>query len=213
MSTTQKQQVQATENRNIGIRCAEVDSIRAVDGDGNERRFILSFSSEEPYIRFRDGRIVDEILSHKKGAVDLSRLNNIGVLLFNHNTDYVCGKILRAWVENERGQAEVEFDTDEAAELICQKVKSGTLKATSVRYSVETWEEVVAGKKSSDGKYTGPCSIARKWTPMEVSIVSVPADATVGVGRAHEPETPAHTNEAKSGRSIRELQLQLNKSL
>lgn len=209
MSTTQKQQVQATENRNIGVRCAAVDSIRAVDGDGNERRFIVSFSSEEPYMRW----FGLEILDHKDGAVDLSRLNSIGVLLFNHKTDYVCGKILRAWVENERGQAEVEFDTDEAAELICQKVKSGTLKATSVRYSVETWEEVVAGKKSSDGKYTGPCSIARKWTPMEVSIVSVPADATVGVGRAHEPETPANTNEAKSGRSIRELQLQLNKSL
>ena len=209
MSTTHKQQVQATENRNIGMRCAAVDSIRAVDGDGNERRFIVSFSSEEPYMRW----FGLEILDHKDGAVDLSRLNSIGVLLFNHKTDYVCGKILRAWVENERGQAEVEFDTDEAAELICQKVKSGTLKATSVRYSVEAWEEVVAGKKSSDGKYTGPCSIARKWTPMEVSIVSVPADATVGVGRAHEPETPAHTNEAKSGRSIRELQLQLNKSL
>ena len=26
--------------------------------------------------------------------------------------------------------------------------------------------------------------IARKWTPLEVSIVSVPADATVGVGRS-----------------------------
>ena len=63
-------------------------------------------------------------------------------------------------------------------------MQSGTLKTTSVRYSVDAWEEVVAGKTSADGRYTGPCQIARKWTPLEVSIVSVPADATVGVGRS-----------------------------
>ena len=41
-------------------------------------------------------------------------------------------------------------------------------------------------KQSADGKYTGPCSIARKWAPYEVSIVSIPADQTVGVGRSTE---------------------------
>ena len=38
------------------------------------------------------------------------------------------------------------------------------------------------GKQSSDGRFTGPCSIAKRWTPYEISIVSVPADPTVGVG-------------------------------
>ena len=46
----------------------------------------------------------------------------------------------------------------------------------------------MAGKTSADGRFTGPCQIARKWTPLEVSIVSMPADATVGVGRADDPE-------------------------
>ena len=41
-----------------------------------------------------------------------------------------------------------------------------------------------AGGASADGRFAGPCMIARKWTPLEVSIVSVPADATVGVGRS-----------------------------
>lgn len=152
-----------------------------------------------------------EILDHSPGAVDLERLNNIGVLLFNHDTYSVCGKIRRAWIENEKGYAEVEFDTDESAETIYQKVKSGTLKATSVRYKVNAWEEVAANKKSSNGKYTGPCSIAVSWEALEVSIVSVPADATVGVGREleeyDEKETKKH-----SGRSINELQLQINKN-
>ena len=35
--------------------------------------------------------------------------------------------------------AEVEFDTDDDAEKIFGKVKSGTLKTTSVRYSVDSW--------------------------------------------------------------------------
>ncbi|MCI7474573.1 MAG: HK97 family phage prohead protease [Clostridiales bacterium] len=152
---------------------------REAEGQDNRRRTI-SFSSEEPYRRY----FGMEILDHADGAVDLERLNTVGVLLFNHDTDEVVGKVIRAWVENHRGMAEVEFDTDAEAEKIFGKVKSGTLKTTSVRYSVDAWEEVVAGKTSADGRFTGPCQIARKWTPLEVSIVSVPADATVGVGRS-----------------------------
>ena len=79
-----------------------------------------------------------EILDHAENALDLSRLNDVGVLLFNHDTDKVVGKVIRAWVENHRGMAEVEFDTDDDAEKIFGKVKSGTLKTTSVRYSVDS---------------------------------------------------------------------------
>lgn len=154
---------------------------REEDGQDSRRR-ILSFSSEEPYQRW----FGPEILDHAGDAVDLARLNEVGVLLFNHDVDRVVGKVVRAWVENNRGMAEVEFDTDEDAERIFEKVRSGTLKTTSVRYRVDVWEEVAPGKKSQDGRFTGPCQIARKWTPMEVSIVSVPADATVGVGRSEE---------------------------
>jgi len=58
-------------------------------------------------------------------------------------------------------------------------------KGVSVGYSIDTWEEVKAGKESTDG-FAGPCYIARKWTPYEISIVSIPADGTVGVGRSEE---------------------------
>lgn len=157
-----------------------IDSkIRALDGEGNERKFVLSFSSEEPYQRFWG----TEILDHADGAVDMKRLQEIGCLLFNHNRDAVIGKVTKAWLENNRGMAEVEFDTDEASELIYQKVASGTLKGVSVGYQIDSWEEVMPGKQSADGRFTGPADIARKWTPYEISIVSVPADPTVGVGR------------------------------
>ena len=176
--------------------------VTRMEGEGNERKFILSFSSEEPYDRWW-GR---EILDHGPGAVDLSRLNDIGVLLFNHDRDIVIGKVIRAWIENNRGYAEVEFDTDEQSELIFQKVLGGTLKGVSVGYRIDSIEGVMAGKVSADGRFSGPAEIARKWWPYEISIVSVPADGTVGVGREAEgPGAPSM--------EIFEAQLQINKNI
>ena len=92
--------------------------IRAKEGEGNERKFILSFSSEEPYERWWGV----EILDHSEGCVDLARVKEIGCVLFNHNRDAVIGKVLRAWIEDGRGMAEIEFDTDEESEKIYQSV-------------------------------------------------------------------------------------------
>jgi HK97 family phage prohead protease len=200
----QKQKRSNQESRYLGI-----SSIRAVEGSGNERKRILSFSSEEPYNRWWG----TEILDHSTGCADLTRLNEIGCLLFNHNRDVVIGKVNKAWIEDNRGCAEVEFDTDAEAEKIYQKVVSGTLKGVSVAYQIDSWEEVLPNKISADGRFTGPASIARKWTPYEVSIVSVPADPTVGVGRDINDNIPKESNKE----SIRTLdyferQLQINKN-
>lgn len=195
-------------NRNKGIREAASGSIRAMEGAGNERKFTLSFSSEEPYARW----FGVEILDHSEGCMDLSRLNELGVLLFNHHRDSVLGKITRAWIEDNRGMAEVEFDTDEQAETIYQKVKGGTLKGVSVGYMVDSWEEVIPGKTSADGRFTGPCSIARKWAPYEISIVSVPADPTVGVGRDAEG-SGSGAGSAERTLELYEWELQINKNI
>lgn len=178
------------------------NSIRAMEGEGNERKFILSFSSELPYDRWWGS----EILDHSDGCVDLTRLNEIGCMLFNHDRDQVVGKVGRAWIESGRGCAEVEFDTDEESEKIYQKVKSGTLKGVSVGYMVDVWEDVAANKMSADGRFKGPVSVARRWIPFEISVVSVPADPTVGVGREETVST---------GRSLKDFERQLivNKNL
>ena len=177
-------------------------SIRAVEGE--ERVVELSFSSEEPYSRWWGV----EILDHTEGCMDLTRLNEIGCVLFNHKRDQVIGQVLKAWNENARGIAQIRFDEDEASDVIYKKVQSGTLKGVSVRYSVDTWEEVMAGKKSSDGRFTGPCYIAKKWTPLEISIVSVPADPTVGVGRDFAGENGA----TGSGLDVFERMVRVNEN-
>lgn len=162
----------------------------ALSVSSEEKREVeLSFSSEEPYLRF----FGYEVLSHEDGAVDLTRLNSIGCLLFNHERGEVIGRIEKAWLEDKRGKALVCFDGDEKSLRIWEKVKSGTLKGVSVGYSVDEWEE----HEAPEGEE--PTYIAKKWTPFEVSIVSVPADPTVGVGRSmEEPEAPAPQIEPKS---------------
>lgn len=178
-------------------------TIRAAE---NEERVVeLSFSSEEPYSRWWGV----EILDHSEGCVDLERLNSIGCVLFNHNRDCVIAKIEKAWVESGRGYAKIRFDDDEKSDTIYQKVKGGTLKGVSTGYLVDVWEEVSGAKQSADGRFTGPCSIAKRWVPFEISIVSVPADPTVGVGRELEDASPGSARMS----DLRMRQLQINQNL
>lgn len=172
--------------RDSSLTRSAAGEITPARGETDERTFTLSFSSEEPYERF----FGTEILSHSVGAVNLSRLNEIGTLLFNHDIDQPIGRIVSAELDatGRRCMATVRFDEDAASEVIYQKVKSGSLKGVSVRYRVTNWEEVKQGATAQDGVHQGPCSIAAKWEPMEISIVSVPADPTVGVGRSDDPK-------------------------
>lgn len=179
-------------------------SIREINSD--TRQVELSFSSEEPYERW----FGPEILSHEPGAADLTRLNEIGCLLYNHKRDEVIGRIDKAWIEGNRGKALVTFDDDDESDKIFKKVQSGTLKGVSVGYQVDSWEEVSAGKVSSDGKHIGPCSIALRWFPYEISIVSIPADPSVGVGRSKEPAQ--QEEQEKIALKQRSLQLQINQN-
>lgn len=55
----------------------------------DSREISLSFSSEEPYDRWWGA----EVLLHEPDAVDLTRLKEIGVLLWNHNTDVPIGQV------------------------------------------------------------------------------------------------------------------------
>lgn len=150
----------------------------------------LSFSSEAPYERY----FGNEILSHDPGAIDLTRLADVGVLLFAHGRDANYGRmpigtIQKVWIDDSerKARALVQFDDDEDSDKVFQKVKKGIIKGVSVGYSVksEDWEEVRAGKVSSNGRHAGPAYVALKWQPFEISIEPTPADPSVGVGRSY----------------------------
>ena len=176
----------------LGNYCRET-TIDQVDTDS--RTVELSFSSETPYGRW----FGDEILCHDEGCINLDRFNDgLSTWLFNHDRDAVVGHIEKVWIEDNRGKALVRFDEDEQSETIFQKVQSGTLQGVSVGYSIKRYE--VLDEKdsvSSNGRFKGPDTyVVTDWEPLEISIVSVPADATVGVGRsADEIHTSIDTQE------------------
>lgn len=166
----------------------------------NERQFKLSFSSEQHYERW----FGTEILDHSEGCCDLTRLREIGCVLFNHDRDKVIARIVSCEIKDNRGEAVIEFDDDDFSETIRKKVEKGTLKGVSVGYRIFQKEEVKANMKSSDGRFAGPCVIAKKWEPYEISIVTIPADETVGVGRDMDDNV--------SMLPIYERQLEINKN-
>ena len=186
----------------LGNYCRET-TIDQVDTDS--RTVELSFSSETPYGRW----FGDEILCHDEECINLERFNNgLGTVLFNHDRDAVVGHIEKVWLENNRCKALVRFDTDEQSETIFQKVQCGTLQGVSVGYSIKRYE--VLDEKdsvSSNGRFKGPNTyVVTDWEPLEISIVSVPADATVGVGRsAEEIHTSIDTQEEEKSMDEKEI--------
>lgn len=175
----------------LGNYCRET-TIDQVDSDN--RTVELSFSSETPYGRW----FGDEILCHDEECINLERFSNgLGTVLFNHDRDAVVGHIEKVWLEDNRGKALVRFDTDEQSETIFQKVQSGTLQGVSVGYSIYRYEVLEdEDTKSTNGRFNGPAYVVTDWEPLEISIVSVPADPTVGVGRsAEEIHTSIDTQE------------------
>ncbi|EEC6967532.1 phage major capsid protein [Salmonella enterica subsp. enterica serovar Tallahassee] len=150
---------------------------------GDDRIVELAFSSEAPYSRIytdQNGDPVElkEILVHDKDAVDLDVLNDKASLLFNHEFDNHIGVVVPGSAridEDGVGRALVKFSqVGQLANETYDKVKEGTMSKVSVGYTVlEGYADF------SKGVY-----YVTKWQPYEISIVSVPADSSVGVGRS-----------------------------
>jgi len=134
----------------------------------------FSFSSEAPVERWF-GR---EILVHEEGSVDLGRMNDGGVYLWNHNRDVVLGVAEKAWLGDDRrlystvrwSPNTLEKGSEEYKRR--QDVEAGIVRNVSFAYEINKIDE------RADGFYV------TEWNVLEVSSVSVPADQTVGLGRA-----------------------------
>jgi HK97 family phage major capsid protein len=153
-----------------------------------DRTVSLSFSSETP-VRQRWGM---EILSHDPGAVDLSMLNRGGALLVNHNTSDQVGVCESAVLGNDRRcSSDVRFGKSARAEEIFQDVVDGIRKNVSVGYEIIDIEEIPAEKMDRallEMCQSEECKAYRvtKWLPKEITIATIPADSSVGVGRGRD---------------------------
>ena len=155
---------------------SKIESINN-DSSKDSRSIEFSFSSEEPVKRW----FGDEILEHKSGSVDLQRMKDTGTLLFNHNRDYVLGRIDDLWLDetSKTCRAKVTFDEDDDADKIYKKVKSGSIRGVSFGYKAKEAVDILNENIRTGRKITS-------WEPYEISIVAIPADTTVGVGRSEE---------------------------
>jgi HK97 family phage major capsid protein/HK97 family phage prohead protease len=142
-------------------------SVQVRAGEGDEMEF--SFSSEQPVERY----FGTEILSHEAGSANLERLNNGAPFLWNHDRDAVLGVVQSARMgDDRRGYSKVKWSRNAMAQEKRQDVEDGILRNVSFAYSIDEVEE------------RGENIVVTKWTPLEVSLVSIPADNSVGLGRA-----------------------------
>ncbi len=135
-----------------------------------ENTLKFSFSSENPVARYA----YDEVLDHSEGAIDMTRLNNSAPLLFNHNVDKPIGVVERAWVDDRKGYARIRWGTSQLANEVRKDVENGILRSISVGYRIN---------KAKEDEQHGLVR-ATNWTPYELSVVTVPADNSIGIGRS-----------------------------
>ncbi len=169
--------------------------------DAKTQEVDASLSSEAAVERF-PGEV--EVLSHDPGAIDLSRAADGLPLLFAHDQREPIGIVENVRIEAKRLVGRLRFGASQRAKDIFADVQAGVLKNLSVGYLIHATQPVEGGVRVT------------RWSIFEASIVGVPLDASVGIGRSaqspgeHTVETETQTsatltNRARVDAQIREL--------
>lgn len=190
-----RQRIEGTLHRSLPatltVRAAEEGAT-----DDGLLRLRLSVSSEEPYLRsswWSEPWV--ETLGHKEGEVDLVRLNGGAAVLANHDRYTAVGAtplaaigaVERAWLEGDRLLADLVISRREALADLRQDIADGLVKNVSIGYQINE-RTLTKAYDDQPNEYR-----VTDWTPFEISLVDIPADATVGLGRqATEQDTPRY---------------------
>ena len=155
-----------------------VDLSKASYIDEENRRVRIGVSSEEPVER----EFGMEVLSHSEGDIETDFIaSGRSPLLLDHDMTKQIGVVEQYKLNSseKRAVAIVRFGRSELAEEIFNDVRDGIRQNISVGYKINNMERV----KSTDSDKP---MYRVQHTPLEVSVVSVPADQSkaVGVGRS-----------------------------
>lgn len=171
MDQNNEKRLKIIKSENRAFRAATVSAI-----DVEKRTVELAFSSEAAVPRVWGL----EVLSHSPGAVVMDRLNDGAPLLLEHECEDQIGVVESVSIDaDRRGRAVVRFGRSELAEEIFTDVQDGIRKHVSVGYIIHDVELIET--RDNDDVWT-----VTRWEPFEISIVAVPADISVGVGRSLE---------------------------
>ena len=141
-----------------------------------EKRTVeLAFSSETDKVERWFGI---EILDHGAGSIRLGRLQNNAPLLMDHDIRDQIGVVESISIDSDRvARAVVRFGKSKRAKEIFMDVVDGIRGKVSVGYMIHSREE------TDEGTEHKPVYRVKDWEPYEISMVSVPADDSVGAGR------------------------------
>lgn len=139
--------------------------------DAEHRTVSASIASETPVQMWSDWK---EVLSHAPGAMRMGQRQQSLPLLLGHDPDRVVGVIDAIRQENGRTYATLRFASDDEGEKAFGRVKERILTNISIGYRVF--------KRSEDEELK--VVTATDWEIFEVSLVAMPADASVGVYRS-----------------------------
>lgn len=156
----------------------ELDIDRSA-ADSAARTIPASLSSEFPVPRW----FGKEILVHSAEAVDLSRAADGLPMLFGHDTAAPIGLARNVRIEGDKLRADLHFSNNSRAQEVYRDVADGFLRNISIGYRVREWLE---RDDSDEVRIT-------EWELLEASVVTVPADSTVGINRSASPTQEGNT--------------------
>lgn len=145
--------------------------------DVASRTVSVSFASETPYSRWWGV----EVLNCSADAVRTGRLLNGAPLLWNHESDDQIGVVESVSIGPDRiCRAVVRFSKNPDADEVFTDVQDGICRNISVGYIIHAAELQAPdpADPEADDVY-----LVSDWEPYEISVVPVPADPSVGVGR------------------------------
>lgn len=149
--------------------------------DAEKRTAWLSIASEEPYERWWGV----EVLDMGKRSIRDKRLRSGAPLLVGHDAADQVGVVEDVEISADRRlRILARFGKSARAEEIWQDVLDGIRRNTSVGYVIHD----MVLEKQEEGQNTYRVT---DWEPYEGSLVAVPADPTVGVGREDDPDDGA----------------------
>jgi len=151
--------------------------------DAEAHTVTMAVSSEYPVQRYGG----DEILSHAQGAIDLERLKDGIALLFNHDYNLHLGTSVGYELKDGVLRITNKFGTNPLAREKEQDVADKILKDVSIGY--QPLEYDITEDKTGYRTYT-----VTRWELYENSLVTVPADPTVGVDRNAPAEVHVKVN-------------------
>jgi HK97 family phage major capsid protein len=156
---------------------------REAQVDEESRTVNLAFASDKP-VEHYFGSLV---LSMEKKAIRTERLSSGAPLLMDHNSRDQIGVVTNfSFGKDGVARADVKFSRSARGEEIFQDIKDGIRTNVSVGFMVYAMELI---EEKKDAMPTYRCD---DWEPMEISMVSIPADISVGIGRSFEEPVAAN---------------------